>query len=50
VAEAGLQRSHREQLTIAIGVAKRFNLRSLHNQHLFLPRFRTFDFVNLHKT
>jgi hypothetical protein len=50
VAEARLERSHREQLTIAIGVAKRFNLRSLHNQHLFLPRFRTFDFVNLHKT
>jgi hypothetical protein len=42
VAEAGLQRADREELTITVSLAECFDLRSLHDQHVCLPRFRSF--------
>ena len=42
MAEAGLERADREQLTVAVGLAERFDLRALHDQHVCLPRFRSY--------
>ena len=39
VAEARLERADGEKLTFVVGIAERFDLRALHDQHVCLPRF-----------